>query len=124
MEISKEIQNINNDDLFVLYYFKSLYPLAQIDLNSNWPEVETAYPFQICMSVAVCSLFNSGRWNELTRSAFLTVNCQNPENLIFQHHLVREKINKSYKNNRLEENKKMRNAIKMDTLTSVDIVQK
>ena len=56
MEISKEIQNTNNDDLLVSYLFKSLYPLAQIDLNSNWPIVETAYVwafrFVVCLIAA------------------------------------------------------------------------
>ena len=75
------------------------------------------------MSDAVCTLFNSGRWNELNRCAFLTVNYHNPENLIFQHLPVKEKIENPCKNNRLEEINRMRNGIIIDTLTSVDIVE-
>ena len=75
------------------------------------------------MSDAVCSLFNSGRWNELNRSAFLTVEYHNPENLKFQHLPVKEKIENSYKNKRFEEINRMRNGIIIDTLTNVDIVE-
>ena len=123
LNISKELKKINKDDLLVSYDFNSLYPSAQIDINSTWPKIETAYPFKIYMSDAVCSLFNSGRWNELNRSAFLTVKYHNPENLIFQHLPVREMIENPYKNNRLEESNRMRNGKITVTLTSVDIVE-
>ena len=43
MEISIELQKINRDDLLVAYDFNSLYPSAQIDINSIWPKIETAY---------------------------------------------------------------------------------
>ena len=75
------------------------------------------------MNDAICSLFNSGRWNELNRSAFLTVKNHNPPNLIFQHLPIKEMIENPYKNNRLEEINRMRNGIIIDTLTSVDIVE-
>ena len=75
------------------------------------------------MSDAICTLFNSGRWNEINRSAFLTVKYHNPENLIFQHLPVKEKINNPYKNSRFEEINRMRNGIITDTLTSIDIVE-
>ena len=75
------------------------------------------------MSDAACTLFNSGRWNELNRSAFLTVKYHNPENLIFQHLPIKEKVNNPYKNNRLEEFNRMRNGKILDTLTSVDIIE-
>ena len=67
------------------------------------------------MSNAVCSLFNSGNWNELTRCASLTVKYHNPENLVFQLFPVKEKKNESFKNNRLEEIIRMRSAIIIDT---------
>ena len=70
MEISKELQKINKDDLLVSYDFNSLYPSAQIDIKSTWPQIETVYPFKKYMSNTVCSLFNSGWWNELNRSTF------------------------------------------------------
>ena len=68
MEISKELQKINKDDLLVSYDFNSLYPSAQIHINSTWLEIETAYPFRKDMNESICSLFNSGRWNQLKRS--------------------------------------------------------
>ena len=123
LEISKELQKINKDDLLVSYDFNSLYPSAQIDKNSTWPKIETAYPFKKYMNDAVCTLFNSGRWNELNRSAFLTVKYHNPKNMIFQHLPIKEKIENPYKNNRLEEINRMRNGIIIDTLTSTDIVE-
>ena len=43
------------------------------------------------MNESFCSLFNSGIWNVLSRSAFLTVKYHNPENLFFQHLHVKEK---------------------------------
>ena len=70
LEISKELQNKNKDELLVSYDFNSFYPSAQIDLNSTWPKIETAYPFQKFMSDAVCRLFNSGKWNELIEVPF------------------------------------------------------
>ena len=123
LEISKDLQKINKDDLLVSYDFNSLYPSAQIDKNSTWPKKETAYPFKKYMNESICTLFNSGKWNELNRSAFLTIKYHNPENLIFQHLPIKEKINNPYKNKRLEEINRMRNGIIIDTLTSVDIVE-
>ena len=123
LEIGKEIQNIIKIDLLVSYDFNSLYPSAQIELNSTWLKIETAYPFKKDMNESICSLFNSGRWNELNRSAFLTVKYHNPENLVFKHLPVKEKIKNPYKNNRLDEIKRMKNCIIKDTLTSVDFVE-
>ena len=123
LEISKDLQKINKEDLLVSYDFNSLYPSAQIDKNSTWPKIETAYPFKKHMNDAVCYLFNSGKWNQINRSAFLTVKYHNPENLIFQHLPIKEKIKNPYKNNRFEEINRMRNGIIIDTLTSVDIVE-
>ena len=104
LNISKELQKINKDDLLVSYDFNSLYPSAQIDKNSNWPKIETAYPVKKHMKDSICTLFNSGKWNELNRSAFLTVNCHNPENLIFQHLPIKEKIENPYKKKQIRRN--------------------
>ena len=123
LEISKDLQKINKDDLLVSYDFNSLYPSAQIDKNSTWPKIETAYLFKKHMNDAICYLFNSGKWNQLNRFAFLTVKYHNNENQIFQHLPVKEKIKNPYKNNRFEEINRMRNGIIIDTLTSVDIVE-
>ena len=97
LNISKELQKINKDDLLVSYDFNSLYPSAQIDKDSTWPKIETAYPFEKYMNDAVCYLFNSQKWNQLNRSAFLTVKYHNPENLTFQHLPIKEKIKNPYK---------------------------
>ena len=123
LEISKELQKINKDDLLVSYDFNSLYPSAQTDKNSTWPKIETAYPFKKHMKDSICTLFNSGRWNELNRFAFLTVKYHNFENLFFEPLPIKEKIENTYKNNRFEEINRMRNGIIIDTLTSVDIVE-
>ena len=109
--------------MLVSYDFNCLYPSAKIDNNSNWSKIETVYPFKKYMKESICSLFNSGRWNDLSRSVFSTVKYHNPEKLIFQHLPVNEKIDNSYKNKRLEEINGMRNGKKVDTLTTVDIVE-
>ena len=46
LNISKELQKNDKDDLLVSYDFNSLYPSAQIDKNSNWRKIETSYPFK------------------------------------------------------------------------------
>ena len=97
-------------------------PSVQIDINITWPKTETAYPFKKYLSDAVCSLFNTGKWNELNRCAYLTVKYHNPENLVFHHLPIKKKIENPYKNNRLEEINRMRNGVMLDTLTS-DIVE-
>ena len=61
LEVSKDLQKINKDDLLVSYDFNSLCPSAQIDKDSTWPKIETSYPFKKFMSDAICVLFNSGR---------------------------------------------------------------
>ena len=78
--------------MLVPYDFKSLYSSAQIDLNITWPQRERNYPFKKQKIEMYCSLFNSGRWNELNKSAFLTVRYQDPENLVFQQIPVKKLI--------------------------------
>ena len=124
MEISEELQKINKHDSLVSYDFNSLYPTAQRDMNSTWPKLEIAHPFEKDMNDSFCSLFNSGRWNGLKKSAFLTVKPHNPENLLFQHLPVKEKSKNPYKNNSLEEINEMGSGIIIDTLTCVDFVEK
>ena len=97
MENSKESQKINKDDLSVSYDFNGLYPSAQIGINKTSPRKDTVYPCKKYMSYAVCSLFNSGRWNELNRCAFLAIKYHNPENLVFQQLPVKEKVKNPYK---------------------------
>ena len=75
------------------------------------------------MSDAVCSLFKSGRRNELVRSAFSAVKNHNLENHFFQRIPIRENIVNPNENNRLGEINRMRNGITVDTLTNVDIVE-
>ena len=95
------------------YEFNSLYPSAQIDTNSTRSNIETAYPIANQMNGSMCSLFNSGRWKELNRCAFLTVKYHNPEKLVFQHLPLTDKIKNPYKHNRLGENNRIRNGITM-----------
>ena len=92
-----------------------------MDNNSSWPKIDTACPFKNFMSDAVCSLFKSSRWNELNICAFVIVEYRNPEILVFQHLLVKGKINNPYENNRLEECNRMRNCVIVDALISFDI---
>ena len=92
-------------------------------MKSTWPKIETAYPLKKYLTDAVCSLFNSGKWNELNRYDFLTFNYHNTENLVFEHLPLKEKIKNPYKNNRLEEITRMRNGIITEILTSVHIVE-
>ena len=52
------------------------------------------------MKDAVFELFNSGRSNELGRSAFFTPKYHSPENVIIQHIPRKDEINNPYKKNR------------------------
>ena len=122
MENKKELQKSIKRDLLAPYDFNSLYPSAQIDINSTWPKIETAYPLKKHMGDAVCSLFNGGRWSELNRCSFPTVKYHNPENLVFQHLPVR-KVENAYKNIGLEEINRMRYGIITDILTCGKIVE-
>ena len=105
------------------YDSNSLYPSKQIDLLSTWLKLKTTYPLKKHLNESVCSLFKSGRGNELNISAFLTVKYHKPELLVFQNLPVKEKTNSPYQNNRLEEIIKMRKVIIKDILTSVDILE-
>ena len=109
--------------MLVSYEFIILYPSDQIDIKNPSPRTETTYPFKKIMNESFCSLFISGRWNVLNRSAFLTVKYHNPENLFFQHLPVKEKTKNPCKNNRLKEINRRRKSIIVDTLPSVDIVE-
>ena len=115
MQTGIELREINIFDLLVLYDFNSLYPSAQIAIRSTWLKIETAYLFNKYVNDSSCSSFNSGRWNELGRSAFLTMNYHNLENLVFQHLPVKE--------NRLDEINRIRKGKTRDTLTSVNTVE-
>ena len=90
--ISKDFQKINENDLLVSYNFNSLYPSAEGDKESTWPAIETAHPFKKHMNESVCKMFNSGKWDKLILSAFLTVKYQSPEILTFQQIPIKEKV--------------------------------
>ena len=75
------------------------------------------------MKESICSLFISGRWNELNRCAFLTVKNHNPDKLIEQHLPVKEKINNPFGNNRSEESIRMRKSLLTDSLNIVGILE-
>ena len=92
LEIREELQEIKEDDLLVSYDFNSFYPSAQIVTKKTWPKIETTYPFKKHMSHAVCSLFNSKKWNDLSICHFVTVKYHNLENVVVQRLSVKEKI--------------------------------
>ena len=111
--------------MLVSYNFNSFNPSDLVDLKSTWSNLETTYPIKKYMSVGIWSLFNSGRWKQLNRCAILPVKYHNPENLVFQHLPVKEKIINPYKSidcKTIEINR-MRSGLKLDTLTSVYIVE-
>ena len=81
------------------------------------------YSFEKYKNNAVCELFNSGRSDELDRSAFVTVKYRNPLSLIFQHIPMNEMINIPSKNNILEENVRSRKGVIIGTSNSLDIVE-
>ena len=43
LEATKELQKIDTNDLLISYGFNSLYPSAQININSIWQKTETEY---------------------------------------------------------------------------------
>ena len=97
LDITKSFRKMNKDSSLLSYNFNSLYPCAEADEDSKWPAIETSFPFERFLSDAICELFNSSRWEEVNGSAFLTVKFHNPENLIFQHILTKEKLNNPQK---------------------------
>ena len=92
LEVSKALRMINKDDFLVPFDFNSLYPSAEADGKSTWPAIETVYLFKKHVNDAVCEILIGGRWDELSLSAFFSIKYHKPENLIFQHLLVREKL--------------------------------
>ena len=119
LPIANDLQKIRKSGSLVSYDFNSFYPSAQADKDSTWPATETAYPFRKYMGDTVCEIFNSGRWNDLNRSASI-IKYDNPKNIIFQHVLIREKTNNPYKEKYINHS---RNAGIIDTLNSADIVE-
>ena len=109
--------------MLVSYDFNSLYPIAQIDINSICPKIETTYPIKKRTSDIVGSLSNSGKRNEFNKCAFLTVKDHHPENLVFQHLPVKENSKNPYKNTRLKKIKRMRNCMIIELLIKVDFVE-
>ena len=103
--------------------FNSMYRSAEADGNSTWSTIETANHIEKYLNDAVCEVFVSGRWDELKRSAFLTVKYQKPANLIFQHLPVKERNISPYKNDRLEQMNCSRGGIVIDTKKFIDIVE-
>ena len=90
----------------------SLYPSAMGDEKSIYPRIETGYAFTEDMKDELLEKFNNQNFSK--GSAILKIKYYNPNNLIFQHLPVIEKVNKMKIN-------RMRNGYNIDTLTSVDI---
>ena len=57
LEVGMALRMINKDDLLVSYDFNSLSPSAEVDGNSTWPAIETAYLLKKLMKDAVCKIF-------------------------------------------------------------------
>ena len=123
LEVSKDLRMINKDDLLVSGDFNNIYRIAEADGNSTWSAIETANPFEKYLNDAVCEKIVSGRWDELGRSAFLTVKYHKPANLIFQHLPVKERIINPYEHDRLEQMNCSRGGIVSDTIEFIDSVE-
>ena len=61
LEISEPLRRINKDDLLFSYDFNSLYPNAEVNKDSKWPAIPTAYLFKKYMNQTACEILNSGR---------------------------------------------------------------
>ena len=92
LDLEEEMRNKNRNVLVVSYGFNSISPGAQRDAKKFWPETQEAYPFEKDMSQSVCSLLNSGRSIELKRSAIPALKNHNPENLVFQHIVIKRNL--------------------------------
>ena len=97
------------------YDATSLYPSANWDDKFVYPFIESGLPFELQMNSASVGAFNNQSLNQNgIESAFLGIKYRNPENLVFQHIGVKEKINN-------HENNRMRNGHFTVVLTLVDV---
>ena len=91
-----------------------LYPSAKWDENSVYPKTETGFAFKPHMNNVYVEVFNNKTFNQDgDESAFLRTKYYNPPDLIFQHLLVKEKVEN------VEVNRMTKGYI-IDNLTSVD----
>ena len=93
---------------------------AMAQPDSKWPAIETAKAIRLEDSDYLCELFNNGEWKNLNKAGFSKVKYYNPENIVFQHMSVKEKVFNDRKN-RYEEINRFRNGDITQHLTSVDI---
>ena len=86
----------------------------------KWHKIKTARAFNLEHRDRLCSWFNIGEWKSLNESGFFKVKYYNPKVFLFQHMCVEENVFSDRKN-RYEENNLLRNGVKTQHLTSVDI---
>ena len=93
----------------------SLYPSAMWDEKSVYPKIKSGFGFKSQMKDVFVEAFNNQSfYQDGNESAILKKQYYNPRDLIFQHLLVKEKVENTEVN-------KMRNGYIIGRLTSVDI---
>ena len=110
---------IDKSDLLVSSDYNSLYPLAMAQLDSKWPQKETAKAVNIEDSDRLCFMFNNGDWKGLYKAGFFKLRYCNPKEIKFQHMCVKENVF-NHRKNRCEEINRFRNGDEIQHLTSVD----
>ena len=118
--VSKQLAVIDKSDLLVSSVYNSLYPSAMAHLDSKWPIIETARAIRLEDSDYFCELFIDREWENLNKRGFFKIKFYQPENLVFQHMSVKEKVFNDRKN-RYKEINRFRNGDITQHMTSVDI---
>ena len=115
LSVHKELSKLDSNKTQMDFDATSLYPSAMWDEKSVYPKIETGFAFKPHMNDVYVEAFNNQSFNEDgDESAILTIKYHNPQDLIFQHLPVKEKVKK------IEVNR-MRKGYIVDTLTSVDV---
>ena len=118
--VSIQLAVIDKSDLLVSSDYNSLYPSAMAHPDSKWPKIEPAKAITLEDSDYLCELFSNAEWKNLNKTGFFKVKYYNPENIVFQHMSVKEKVFNDRKN-RYEEINRFGNGEIVQHLTSVDI---
>ena len=93
LRIHKIIKRIELIHLFWDFDAVRLSPSTMLDENSIYPRIETGYAYTRDMNDEIVNKFNNRTFNE--GSAILKIKYYNPKNLIVQHLLIKEKVNKT-----------------------------
>ena len=90
-ELSKLVSNITQLD----YDANSIYPSAMLDENSVYPKIESGFVFKPDMNDVYVEAFNNQTFNQGgDESALIRIKYLNPQNPIFNHLPVKEKVKK------------------------------